>query len=115
LIKENIDCWYEILISLDNGVIDFIKEEAKKAGIAKPVLLIMDCGCIMNQETVELDIKEKGSEEGYEFYMKKEGVEFYVNPKVRHLADKGRISVVPYGANRFRRLDFNPLDPTANP
>jgi hypothetical protein len=103
------------LIALDSGVIDFIKDEAKKAGIAKPVLLIMDCGCIMNQETVELDIKAKGSEKGYEFYMEKDGVEFYVNPKVRHLAENGRVSVVSYGAGRFRRLDFNPLDPTANP
>lgn len=103
------------MISLDDGVIDFIWEEAKKTGIAKPVLLIMDCGCIMNQETVELDIKEKGAEEGYEFYMEKDGVEFYVNPKVRPLAENGKISVVPYGAGRFRRLDFNPLDLTANP
>jgi len=103
------------LIALDNGVIDFIRETAKKAGIAKPVLLIMDCGCIMNQETVELDIKEKGSEEGYEFYMEKEGVEFYVNPKVRNLAENGKISVVPYGAGRFRRLDFNTLDLAADP
>jgi hypothetical protein len=90
-------------------VIDFIREEAKKAGIVKPVLLLMDCGCIMNQETVELDIKEKGAEEGYEFYMEKDGVDFYVNPKVRHLVENGKISVVPYGAGRFRRLDFNPL------
>lgn len=97
------------MIALENGVIDFIREEAKKAGIVKPVLLLMDCGCIMNQETVELDIKEKGAEEGYEFYMEKDGVDFYVNPKVRHLVENGKISVVPYGAGRFRRLDFNPL------
>jgi hypothetical protein len=101
------------MIALDEGVVEFVREEARKSGIKRPVVLIMDCGCMMNKETVELDIKGEGTEKGYDFYLEAEGIRFFVNPKVRHLADRGRIGVMTYGAGRFKRLEFYPSDEKA--
>jgi hypothetical protein len=96
------------LIILDKGVKKFVREEARKSGIKNPIVLIMDCGCMMDKETVELDIKEKGTEKGYDFYLEVDGIKFFVNPKVKHIADIGRIGVMNYGEGRFRRLEFYP-------
>jgi len=101
------------MLKVEDGVAKFVKEEAKRSGIEHPVVLIMDCGCMMNEETVELDIKEEGSEKGYEFYMEVKGIKFLVSPKVRHLADKGGIGVMTYGAGRFKRLEYYPSDKKA--
>jgi hypothetical protein len=96
------------MIALERGVLEFVKEEAKRSGIKKPIVLIMDCGCMMNEETVELDIKEEGAEKGYNFYMEVEGIKFLVNPKVKRLADRGRIGIMTYGEGRFKRLEYYP-------
>jgi hypothetical protein len=90
------------------GVIAFIKAEANRVSIKKPMVLIMDCGCMMNQESIEVDLRDDRDEPGHEFYFEKEGVRFLVSPKIRHLADRGSLGVVVYGGGRFRRLEFSP-------
>jgi hypothetical protein len=97
------------MIELEEGVIDYVQEEAKSQGLKHPVVLIMDCGCILSQETVELDIQEIEKAKGYEFYMEAEGVNFFISPKVRHLADSGKIVIESYGAGRFKRLAYHLL------
>ena len=97
------------MIKVESGVADFVRGEAKSQGILYPVVLIMDCGRIMNQETIELDIKDENDAKGYDFYTEVDGLRFYINPKVRLLADKGKIFVTPYGADRFKRLDYSPI------
>ena len=95
------------MIKIGREVLKFVREEAKKTGIAKPVVLLMDCGCMLNQETVEVDIKS-GPEEGYAPYTKVDEIPFFVSPKIRHLADKGRLAVSAYGAGKFKKLEFIP-------
>lgn len=90
------------------GVVALVKAEAERASIKRPMVLIMDCGCMMNQESVEVDIREDGDEPGFEPYLVKNGVRFLVSPKVRHLADRGSLGVTVYGGGRFRRLEFTP-------
>lgn len=97
------------MIRIDKNVPEFVREDAKSHGIKSPVVLIMDCGCMMNQEAVVLDIRS-GPEEGYEPYTEADGIKFLVSPKVKALADRGRIGVFTYGAGRFKRLDFFPAD-----
>jgi len=63
---------------------------------------------MMNQESIELDIKEENLKEGYEFYTEKDSIKFYIKPKIRHLAERGRISVVTYGAGKYKKLEYNP-------
>ncbi|MEM4720746.1 MAG: hypothetical protein QXT73_01615 [Candidatus Methanomethylicaceae archaeon] len=96
------------MIEIEPGVLEFVRGEADKLGIKKPVVLIMDCGCMMNEGSVELDIKEEGPHEGYELYTEIEGIKFYIKPKVRKSAEGGRIGVKTYGAGRFKRLEFYP-------
>jgi hypothetical protein len=90
------------------GVIAFITAEAAKASIKKPMVIIMDCGCMMNQEAVEVDLREDRDEPGHEFYFERGGIKFLVSPKIRHLADRGRLGIVVYGGGRFKRLEFSP-------
>lgn len=87
-------------------VIAFIKAEAAKASIKKPMILVMDCGCMMNRESVEVDLREYQDEPSHELYFEMEGVRFLVNPKIRHIADQGSLEVVSYGGGRFRKLEF---------
>jgi hypothetical protein len=94
-------------MKLGRGVITLIKAEAVKASFKKPMVLVMDCGCMMNQESVEVDIREDRDEAGFEPYFVKNGVRFLVRPKIRHLADEGRLGVMIYGGGRFRRLEFS--------
>jgi len=97
------------MITIGKDVPELVYEEESKRGIRKAAVLIMDCGCMMNQETVVLDIQEETDvPEGYDFYTENNGVKFYVSPKVRKLADRGRIGVVTYGTGRYRRLEFFP-------
>lgn len=96
------------MMRVRRGVIAFIKAESAKASIERPMVLVTDCGCIMNQESVEVDLREYGEEPGYEPYFERQGVRFLVNPKIRHLADTGSLGVVAYGGGRFRRLEFFP-------
>ncbi|MBM5804974.1 MAG: hypothetical protein FJZ49_02745 [Candidatus Verstraetearchaeota archaeon] len=49
------------MLKVEDGVAEFVREEAERSGIKNPVVLIMDCGCMMNEETVELDVREDGS------------------------------------------------------
>ena len=97
------------MIELDDGVIDYVREDAKNQGLRRPVVRIMGCGCVMNQDAVELDVQEEEKAEGCEFYMEVEGVRFFVSPKVRHLANRGKIGIMTYGAGRFKRLVYFPL------
>jgi hypothetical protein len=95
------------MIKVDRKVPKFVRDEAKKMGLAKPVVLIMDCGCMLNQETVEVDIRSE-PEEGYEPYTEVDGIGFFVSPKVRSLADSGRLVVTEYAAGKFKKLEFCP-------
>ena len=97
------------MIELEEGVIDYIQEEAKSQGLKHPVVLIMDCGCILVQGAVELDIQEIEKAKGYEFYIEAKWVNFFINPKVRQAADSGMIGIESYGAGRFKRLAYHPL------
>jgi hypothetical protein len=97
------------LISIDRDVPNFVREDAKRQGIENPVVLIMDCGCMMNQEGVVLDIKSH-SEDGYEPYREVDGIKFFISPKVKASADGGRIGIFTYGAGRFKRLEFFPAE-----
>jgi hypothetical protein len=95
------------LMKLGRGVVALVKAEAEKESIERSMVLIMDCGCMMNQESVEVDIREEDDLEGFESYFTKGGVRFVVSPKVRHLADMGRLVVATYGGGRFRRVEFS--------
>jgi hypothetical protein len=96
------------MIKVEKDVADFVHGEAKSQGIKRPVVLIMDCGCILNQETIELDIKDENDTTGYDFYTLVDGLKFYINPKLKHLADTGKIFVFSYGEGKFKRLDYSP-------
>jgi len=95
-------------IEIERGVIEFVKEEAKRLGIKRPAVLILDCGCMMNDQAVELDIKEDRPYEEYEFYTEVSGVKFYVKSKIRRAVEGGKIGLKTYGAGRFKRLEFYP-------
>lgn len=97
------------MIEIEPGVIEFVKDEAKRLGINKPAVLILDCGCIMNQESVELDIKEDRQYEGFEQYTEVDGIKFYIKSKIKSAAEGGKIKLKTYGAGRFRRLEFYPV------
>lgn len=96
------------MMKVGRGVMSLVKEEAAKASMKKPVVLVMDCGCMMNQESVLIDIREEGEGEGFDEYFMRDGVRFLVSRKIRHLADEGRLEVAVYGGGRFRRLEFVP-------
>ncbi|MCX8182344.1 MAG: hypothetical protein N3D12_04440 [Candidatus Methanomethyliaceae archaeon] len=96
------------MIEIDAGVIEFVKNEAKRLGINRPAVLILDCGCMMNEEAVELDIKEDQHYEGYELYNEVEGIKFYIKSKIRRAAEGGKIGLKTYGAGKFKRLEFYP-------
>lgn len=96
------------MMKVSGGVVELIKAEAAKASIKKPMVLIMDCGCMMNRESVEVDIREAGDEPGFEPYFIKNGVRFLVSPKIKHIADEGSLVVTVYGGGKFQRLDFVP-------
>ncbi|MCQ5377617.1 MAG: hypothetical protein NO516_06155 [Candidatus Methanomethylicia archaeon] len=96
------------MIGIEREVLEFIKSEAHRQGIKRPIVLLMDCGCMLNTDSVEVDIKEEGGEGNLVQYLVKDGITFYVSPKIRRIADKGRLSVTTYGNGKFRRLDFIP-------
>jgi len=96
------------MMKLGRGVMALVKAEAAKASIERPVVLVMDCGCMLDQESVLVNIREDRGEPGYEPYFERDGVRFLVSPKIRHLADEGSLGVVAYGGGRFRRLEFTP-------
>jgi hypothetical protein len=97
-----------MLMKVGRGVMALVKAEAAKASIEKPMVLVMDCGCMMNKESVEVDIRDERDEPGFEPYFVRNGVRFLVKPKIRHLADEGSLGVVVYGGGRFRRVEFSP-------
>lgn len=97
------------MMRVGKGVIAFIIAEAARASIKKPMVLVMDCGCMLNQESVEIDLKEDRDEPGFERYLEREGVRFLVSPKIRHIVDQGSLEVVVYGGGRFRKLEFLPI------
>lgn len=90
------------------GVMAFIKAESAKASIKRPMVVITDCGCIMNRESVVVDLREYRDEPGLEPYFERQGVRFMVSPKIRGIADGGGLGVVVYGGGRFKRLEFSP-------
>lgn len=90
------------------GVIAFIKAESIKSSLKKPVIIVTDCGCMMNPESVEIDLREDRDEPGFEPYFELLGVRFLINPKIKHLADHGSLRVVTYGGGRFKKLEFSP-------
>jgi len=95
-------------MKVGKGVVTLVKAEAAKASIKKPMVLVMDCGCMMNRESVEVDIREDRDEAGFEPYFVRNGVRFLVSRKIRHLADEGSLRVTIYGGGRFRRVEFSP-------
>lgn len=96
------------MISIGEGVSEFVKAEAKSNGIIHPVVFLMDCGCIMNSESVEIDIREGGTEKGFDASVNQDGVRFFVHPRVMHLAEGGSIEVVTYATGRYKKLVFFP-------
>lgn len=96
------------VIRIEKDVLEFIKSEAVKQGIRRPIVLLMDCGCMLNTDSVEVDIKEEGGQGNLIRYLEKDGIAFYVSPKIREIADKGGLRVTTYANGKFRRLDFIP-------
>lgn len=96
------------MISIGKGVVEFVKAEAKVIGISRPVVLLIDCGCIMNSESVEIDIRESGSEKGFDTCVNLEGVRFFVHPKVMRVVEGGSIEVETYATGKFKKLVFVP-------
>ncbi len=95
-------------MKVGRGVFDFIRSESSKMALAKPMVVITDCGCMLNGESVEVDLKEYKDEQGLEPYFEMRGVRFMINPKIKQIADGGSLRVVSYGAGKFRRLEFSP-------
>lgn len=96
------------MLKVGKDVMAFIKAEATRASIKKPMVLLMDCGCMLNQESVDVDLREDRDEPGFEPYFERQGVRFLVSRKIRHLADGGRLEVEAYGGGRFKKLVFSP-------